>query len=233
MITSSATKSMNVDTNATKREMQDRNVQAIAERVRERAKELNFSARSLGEALGIPSSTVANYWHGKRSWPSETLNDLAEVLRTNVFTLLTGKRGVNTLRSAEDAEFVDVPEYSTYEIDEFGKLEPITTTKMRRDWLYASLGDTTGIWMAQAPARNDALSIDAGTMLFCKDHAPGDRMIHGAHYLFRVNGGVIMARFALREDGTDEPTVFARDIGHDDDQYLAVARVIGEYARPL
>ena len=58
-------------------------------------------------------------------------------------------------------------------------------------------------------------------------------MIHGAHYLFRVNGGVIMARFALREDGTDEPTVFARDIGHDDDQYLAVARVIGEYARPL
>lgn len=232
MITSSATKSMNVDINATKRETQDRNVQEIAERVRDRAKELNFSARSLGESLGIPSSTVANYWHGKRSWPSETLNDLAEVLRTNVFTLLTGKR-VNTLRSADDAEFVDVPEYSTYEIDEFGKLEPITTTKMRRDWLYASLGDTTGIWMAQAPARNDALSIDAGTMLFCKDHPPGDRMIHGAHYLFRVNGGVIMARFALREDGIDEPTVFARDIGHDDDQYLAVARVIGEYARPL
>lgn len=132
-----------------------------------------------------------------------------------------------------DADWVEVPEYSTYEIDELGKLDPITTTLMRKDWLYSSLGDTSGIWMAAAPTRNDTLGIDAGTMLFCKDHRAGDRMVHGAYYLFRVNGGVIMARFALRDNGSDEQTVLARDIGHDEDQYQVVARVVGQLARPI
>ncbi|MEL0156069.1 hypothetical protein [Sphingopyxis sp.] len=157
---------------------------------------------------------------------------IASALSVSVDWLLTGRRS-NTLIPAEDAEWVEIPEYSTYEIDELGKLEPITTTLMRKDWLYASLGDTTGIWMAQAPARNDALSIDAGTMLFCKDHRPGDRMTHGAYYLFRINGGVIMARYSLRDGNDGEETVSARDMGHEEDQYVAVARVIGEYARPL
>lgn len=157
---------------------------------------------------------------------------IASALSVSVDWLLTGRRS-NTLIPAEDAEWVEIPEYSTYEIDELGKLEPITTTLMRKDWLYASLGDTTAIWMAQAPARNDALGIDAGTMLFCKDHRPGDRMTHGAYYLFRINGGVIMARYSLRDGNDGEETVSARDMGHEEDQYVPVAHVIGEYARPL
>lgn len=157
---------------------------------------------------------------------------IASALSVSVDWLLTGRRS-NMLIPAEDAEWIEIPEYSTYEIDELGKLEPITTTMMRKDWLYASLGDTTGIWMAQAPARNDALGIDAGTMLFCKDHRLGDRMTHGAYYLFRINGGVIMARYSLRDGNDGEETVSARDMGHEEDQYVPVARVIGEYARPL
>jgi len=157
---------------------------------------------------------------------------IANALRVSVDWLLTGKRS-NTLVAVEDAEWVEVPEYSTYEIDELGKLEPITTTMMRKDWLYSSLGDTSGIWMARAPTRNDALTIDPGTMLFCKDYRKGERMMHGAYYLFRVNGGVVMARFALRDDNSGEHTVLARDIGHEEDQYHTVARVIGQLARPL
>jgi hypothetical protein len=137
------------------------------------------------------------------------------------------------LVDADDADWVEVPEYLTYEIDELGKLIPITTTLMRKDWLYASLGDTSGIWMARSPTRNDALGIDTGAMLFCKDYRPGERMVHGAYYLFRINGGVIMARFSLREASDGEEVVTARDLGQEEDQHIAVARVIGEYARPL
>ncbi|MFZ5699718.1 MAG: helix-turn-helix domain-containing protein [Pseudomonadota bacterium] len=204
----------------------------IAERVRDRARALNMSARALGDALGIPSSTAANYWHGKRSWPSEVIPSLADVLNTDVETLLRGRRA-GLLVDANDADWVDVPEYSLFEIDELGKLAPIVTSKMRKDWLYASLGETSGLWMAAAPARYEALGIEPMTMIFCKDHRPGERMIHGVHYLFRINGGVIIARFALREDASEEPTVLPRDIGHDDDQHQVVARIVGQFARPL
>jgi transcriptional regulator with XRE-family HTH domain len=232
MATSPSSKSMNVDTNATKRELQDRFVQEIAERIRDRAQALNMSARALGDALGIPSSTAANYWHGKRSWPSEVIPSLADVLNTDVETLLRGRRS-GLLVDANDADWVDVPEYSLFEIDELGKLAPIVTSKMRKDWLYSSLGETSGLWMAAAPARYEALGIEPMTMIFCKDHRPGERMIHGVHYLFRINGGVIIARFALREDASEEPTVLPRDIGHDDDQHQVVARIVGQFARPL
>lgn len=231
MATSPSSNSMNVDTNATKREMQDRFVHEIAERIRDRAQSMNLSARALGEAVGVPSSTAANYWHGKRSWPSEVIPLLADVLNTDVETLLRGGRG--QLVDANEADWVDVPEYSLFEVDELGKLWPIVTSKMRKDWLYASIGETSGLWIAAAPARYEALDIEPMTMIFCKDHKPGERMIHGVRYLFRVNGGVIIARFALREDASDEPTVLPRDIGHEDDQHVPFARIVGLFARPI
>lgn len=163
---------------------------------------------------------------------SDVVLAIANALKVSVDWILTGKKS-NALVAVEDADWVEVPEYLTHEIDELGKLSPLTTTLMRRDWLYASLGDTSGIWMARAPTRSDALNIDSGTMLFCKDHRAGERMIHGAYYLFRINGGVIMARFSLRDSNDGEETVLPRDLGHEEDQYVTVARVIGEYARPL
>lgn len=233
MATSPHSRSMNVDTKTTKREMQERSVMEIASRVRDRATELNFTARSLGEAVGIPSSTVSNYWHGRRSWPSEVFPDLADILRTNVDALLRGKGKGAGLVAAEDADWVKVPEYALLEIDELGKMDPISTTLMRRDWLYSSLGESSGLWIARLPAPYDALTLGTGTPLFCKDHQKGERMIHGGYYLFRVNGGIVMARFALRDDGSDEHTVLARDIGHEEDQYEVVARVVGPFARPI
>lgn len=163
---------------------------------------------------------------------SDVAMAIAKALSVSVDWLLTGQRS-NLLVAVDDADWVDVPEYSLFEIDELGKLSPIVTTKMRKDWLYSSLGETSGLWIGAAPARYEALGIEPLQMIFCKDHRPGERMIHGVHYLFRVNGGVIIARFALREDASDEPTVLPRDIGHDDDQHLPFARIVGQFARPL
>ncbi|WP_444810420.1 helix-turn-helix domain-containing protein [Sphingopyxis solisilvae] len=204
----------------------------MAQRVRDRAEAVGVNYSAVMKGTGVSSSAMANYWTGKRPWPTEQLATLADLLSTSVDELM-GRQGPAHLIDADDAEFVNVPEYSLFEIDELGKLAPISTTLMRRDWLYSSLGEASGIWIAQAPARHEGLTIDAGAMLFCKDFRLGERMIHGAYYLFRVNGGVVLARFALREDGSSEHTVLARDIGPDDDQYQVVARVIGQLARPI
>jgi hypothetical protein len=157
---------------------------------------------------------------------------IAKALSVSIDWLLTGERG-NAVVAVEEADFVDVPEYSLFEIDEQGKLWPLMTTKIRKDWLYSSLGETSGLWIAAAPSRYEALGIEPMTMIFCKDHSPAERLIHGVHYVFRINGGVILARFALREDASDEPTVLPRDIGHDDDQHIPVARIVGLFARPI
>lgn len=225
---------MNVDVKATKRELQDANVQAVASRVRIRAESLNFNARSFGAALGLSSSTAANYWNGKRAWPSELLADVADVLKISLDQLLRGAahRGPG-LVDASEADWLQIPEYALLEIDELGKMDPISVTTIRRDWLYSTLGETSGLWIARLPAPYDAVSLNTGTPLICKDHRPGERMIDGTHYLFRVNGGIVMARFAFRDDGSGDRIVLSRDLGHEEDQYQVVARVVGVIAHPI
>ncbi|WP_082395745.1 helix-turn-helix domain-containing protein [Sphingopyxis macrogoltabida] len=198
-------------------------------------------AKWLAEASGLSASSISDYMKG-RSPRIDAALKIAAALDVDLEWLfgeqvarrrLDQPTAVSPLIDVNDAEWVDVPEYSVFEIDEQGKLPPILTTKMRKDWLYSSLGETSGIWIAAAPSRYEALAIERLTMIFCKDHKPGERLIHGAHYLFSVNGGVIIARFALREDSSDEPTVLPRDIGHDEEQYQPFARIIGQFARPL
>lgn len=188
----------------------------------------------LSENTGIPASTLSDYVQRGISRADNAVK-IARALGTTVEYLIEGRHTLNKtpLVDVVDADWVDVPEYSLFEIDELGKLAPIITSKMRKDWLYSSLGETSGLWIAAAPARYEALGIEPMTMIFCKDHRPGERLIHGVHYLFRVNGGVIIARFALREDASEEPTVLSREIGHDDDQYQPVARIVGQFARPI
>src|SRR3546814_4565756 len=74
------------------------------------------------------------------------------------------------LVAADEDEWIEVPEYALLEIDEMGKMDPISSTEMRRDWLYTSLGESSDLWIARLPARYDALTIGTGTPLFCKDH---------------------------------------------------------------
>lgn len=189
----------------------------------------------LSGKTGIPASTLSDYVQRGISRADNAVK-IARALETTVEYLIDGIEGAPArphLVDVNEADWVDVPEYSVFEIDELGKIAPIVTSKMRKDWLYSSLGETSGLWVAAAPARYEALGIEPMTMIFCKDHRPGERMIHGVRYLFRVNGGVTIARFAQREDGSDEPTVLPRDIGHEDDQHVPVARIVGQFARPV
>ena len=66
-------------------------MEEFAIRVRHCATISRFNATSLGKAVGIASSTAANYWAGKRPWPTETLPRLAEVLGVSIEFLLRGE----------------------------------------------------------------------------------------------------------------------------------------------
>lgn len=151
----------------------------------------------------------------------------------DVSYVVTGRKGVRSAVDANDADWVEVPEYSLLEIDELGKLDPIATTMMRKDWLYSTLGDTSGIWLSRLFARYEPLDIDYGAALFCKDYKKGERLAEGLYYLFRTNGEIIMAPYTSRDSGAHGDAVHRRDIGNEEDQYEPVARVIGQLARPI
>lgn len=188
----------------------------------------------LSEKTGISTSTISDYVRKGISRADNAVL-IARALGTSVEFLIDGREsaGPRPMVDANDADWVEVPEYALLEIDELGKMDPISSTRFRRDWLYSSLGENSGLWIGRLPAPYDALTLNTGTPLFCRDHRKGERMVHGAYYLFRVNGGIVMARFALRDDGSDEHTVLSRDLGHEEDQYEVVARVVGQLARPI
>lgn len=228
----SASLSTNEMSNSTNEDRQAGFVDQLAKRVRERAEAKGISYSQIVAAVGASSSAVANYWTGKRPWPAEHLPTIADLLSTNVDALM-GRSRTRLLADADQADWIEVPEYSLLEIDEHGKLDPIATTMMRKDWLYSTLGDTSGIWVSRLFARYDPLDIDYGATLFCKDHKAGERLAEGLYYLFRTNGEIIMAPYTSRDTGAPGDAVHRRDIGKEDDQYEPVARVIGQLARPI
>lgn len=213
----------------------------FGDRLRAEATRQGLSAAALAQKLGVTRGTMARYWHGERIPPAAVLLDLAEAIDADPQWLVRGRASPERrhLVAADEADWVDVPEYALLEIDERGKCDPISTTRLRRDWLYTSLGENSGLWIGRLPAPFDALSLGTGAALFCKDVSQGDRMIDGAFYLFRINGGVLMSRFRLRAgimhagDRLGEDVVFQHEMGVEEDQYQPVARVIGQLARPI
>jgi len=136
---------------------------------------------------------------------------------------------------ASDADWVEVPEYDLAQIVDDGKGEAIGATNFRRDWLFVTLGESTGLWIARTLAPAPDLHLPVGTPLFCKDQKPGDLMIEGQHYFFRVNGGIILAKFTFRGAGlyTREQVATPIDMEREEDQHFVIARVLGSVARPL
>src|SRR3546814_11433658 len=89
---------------------------------------------------------------------SDVAMAIAKALSVSVDWLLTGRRS-GMLVAADEAEWIEVPEYALLEIDEMRKMDPISSSVMRRDWLYPSLGESSDLWISSLPARYDALSI--------------------------------------------------------------------------
>lgn len=209
------------------------------DRLRSAALDGKFSQTSLAKALKINGSTFGRYWNGERLPPSDTLIDLAEVIGVSPAWLIKGLNGHTSLRSADDAAWVDLKEYDLRTISIRGKGEPIGTTPFRMDWLYLALGANSGLWITRTLGSEQALGLPSGAPVFCKDHPEGESPVEGQHYLFFVNGGIVLARFSFRGGGfaigdrIGEAVVTPADLVEGDNQHFIIARVVGALARPL
>lgn len=83
--------------NATNMEEQATFVERMAERVRARATERGATSAVLSRFLSVPTSTMENYWKGRRPWPVELISPLAELLGFDPGELLTGKKPTPSL----------------------------------------------------------------------------------------------------------------------------------------
>lgn len=82
-------------------------VESLAKRVRARARSAGLDQAKVGKILGLPSSTVGNYWAGKRVWPTETLGPLATALNTNVGWLIGHETRLQQIASGAIAPSFD------------------------------------------------------------------------------------------------------------------------------
>lgn len=230
-----------MDSNATKRELQATFVEGMAKRVRTLGEKHGFTAASLGKAVGIPSSSVANYWEGKRPWPVEFVPQLADALSTNVEYLLRGvSTNAGTLRSVDDSDWIDIPEYDLRELTDEDRGPIVSTTPIRKDWLNRTLNQSSGLWLARLPADLPSLQLHEGDLVFCRNVEPGEAQ-DGAVYIVRIWGHLTVARIdsmlGNRMNSTEanlrDRALAPRDVGTDDEKAILIARVLGAPLRRL
>lgn len=204
----------------------------MADRVRVRAKELNFNASSFGAAIGLKPSSVSNYWNGKRSWPTEVLPQMADALRTNVDFLLTGRKTASiAVADAADAEWEQVPFFDLREITDTGKGEPASRTPFRKDWLNRNLGTASELYLVRLlsdyRSRNGDRDLREGDLVFCRECEPSD-LVDGYVVIWRREHGLKVARYSLRSRETaDEDVITPEEVS--DDQFVPVARILGKF----
>lgn len=200
-----------------------------------RAAEIGLSDAEIGRRSGISTSTLSRYRNGG-SPNSEHVFPLADALGCSARWLIAGVDDRVALASAEDADWVEMSEFDLRDVTETGKGPAIARTIFRRDWLYRALGESSGLWIARTLSPHPALSLPLGAPIVCKDHPQGELPVEGQHYVFRVNGGIVLSRFSYRgavAAAAGEPVVSPTELDQESGQYFIVARVLGSLARPL
>lgn len=207
-------------------------MEMLAERVRERAKELNYNASSLGEAVDLKSSTMANYWNGKRPYPTEVLPRMAEALRTNVDYLLSGRRiGSPAIADVEDAEWESVPFFDLRNVTDTGKGEPQSWTPFRRDWLNRTLGTSFDLYLVRLlsdyRSRLGDRDLSEGDLVFVREITPVE-LAEGHIVIWRKEAGIVTARYSLIRRGHDEgDVIYSEEVA--DDQFVPICRIYGKF----
>ncbi|MEP9402068.1 hypothetical protein [Sphingomonas sp. VNH70] len=83
------------------------------------------------------------------------------------------------LTDALDADWVAVPTFDLSTMTDGSKGEPVRTTPMRKDWLNATAGTASDLWMTGAPCDYPPLDLIEGDKLLCRDIAPHE--LHDRH----------------------------------------------------
>lgn len=215
-------------------EVQGSFVEQMARRVRERAKELNLNATSLGVELHLKPSAMGNYWNGKRPYPAEAIARMQETLSTSVDYLFTGRRIASAaVANVEDAEWEDVPFFDLRNVTDTGKGEPQSWTPFRKDWLNRTLGTSFDLYLVRLlsdyKSRAGDRDMAEGDLVFVREITPGE-LADGHVVIWRREGGLTVARYSLR-DRDEGDVIFPHEVA--DDQFVPICRIYGKFLQRI
>jgi phage repressor protein C with HTH and peptisase S24 domain len=163
---------------STNGESQSLNVE-LSRRVRERADARGLNQTSIAGGLGLSTSTVGTYWHGKRLWPTELLQPLSQLLRCSIPWIVTGLQAPTDATyeafsppsdtNDPDEDFVEVQEIDlAYGMGTTFSDGPIGTQMLRfpRSWIEA-ITSTPPVMLTIARGRGDSMqpTIQDGDMV--------------------------------------------------------------------
>lgn len=217
----------------------------IVRRRRQALKTENPAGRRVADALGdrtlkwlssetgISESTLGDYVKKGISRADYAVL-IATALGETVEWLVAGRRASGRLVEAEEADWVTISEYDLRELTDEGKGEPRLPTPFRRDWLNQTLGASAGLWLTRLLSGYPGAGLAEGTLVFCADIEPAElRDRERQLSLFRINGGLVVGRFSNLPVGSippgDDLFVYSSQIGHADNQYVPIARILGRF----
>ncbi len=194
----------------------------------------------LSQKTGIPASTISDYVL-KGISSADNAVKIADALDISLDGLLRGSSSgagskAPALVEVGEADWVALNEYDLRLVDETGKGQPIGRVVFRRDWLYVAFAESSGLWITRTLTPDPVRGLPTGSAIVCKDHPEGERPLEGQHYIFWVNGGVLLARFSYRGADAYQPgeaLVMPADLDRVEGQHFIIARALGALARPL
>lgn len=215
-------------------ERQDTFVVDMAQRVRDRANELNLNATSLAAKLNVKSSAMGNYWNGKRPYPAEAIARMSSALSTSVDYLISGRRIASVaVASVEDAEWEDVPFYDLRNVTDTGKGDAQSWTPFRKDWLNRTLGTSFDLYLVRLlsdyRSRNGDRDLVEGDLVFVREITSGE-LADGHVVIWRREGGLTVARYSLR-DRDDGDVIYPHEVA--DDLFVPICRIYGKFLQRI
>lgn len=209
-------------------------------RIRARADQLGLKAADICRLAEIKPQTMSGYWAGSRPVPSEKLFAIADALRCSARWLVAGVEDNSTLRAVDDADWMEIEEFDLRGMTDQELGPVISTTPIRRDWLYRTFGRSSGIWITRLPNDLPKLDLREGDQVFARNVEQGEAQ-RGGLYIIRVWELIAAVRIDLLrstqmnsiEQNLEEHTLAPRDIGTEDGKAVPIARILGAPLRRL
>lgn len=233
------------DNNSRFRDFQpETGISTFSERYIARVADIGLKDADISRLSGIPTSTLSRYRKGGTP-SSEHIFPLADALKSSARWLISGAGESTSLRAADDAEWVDLPEYDLRQLDDHSKGQPIGSTRFRRDWLNRSIGRDRGLWLAKLPGDYPSLDLQAGDQVICCDTSSDELAERQLCIWFMpLIGKLIVARYSVLHRGNqivvmDDGEYWAnphlvdgRSKDGGDDLYV-VGRIVGRPLSPI
>ncbi len=178
----------------------------------------------LVDASGLSKSVISDAINGAMP-KTEIAIRIAQALDVSVEWLITGqdRRPRGLLRSADDAEWVDLPRYDLHAFTDHAKPDPIDVIPIRRDWLYSHVRRSKNLWLAELPTSKWPKLGLQGDLMLCEDTQNWDAQ---GYYLW-FHDGVPIVRSFPEDKEPPPPGAWAPD--EDGPSQRIAARILGTF----